>query len=79
MKPVGDLSCFMAERNLVMWIERIQASDGNVYSDPPVLWCEAVDRNHARYIAFALNKIGREELFNGNFNDYFEGENSPNA
>lgn len=69
----------MAERNLVMWIERTQAKDGNVYSDPPILWCEAVDRDHARYIAFALNKIGREELLNGHLNDYLEGENQTDA
>jgi len=56
---------FELEGNLIFLtdIEVIEA--GHVVCHSRDLWCEAVDRDTARYICFALNKVGVSEVLHG--------------
>lgn len=59
-----DRSRFISERNLVLWLDEAELSDGVVVRHDTVLWCEAADREYARYIAKALNQQ-KQEIFYG--------------
>jgi len=61
---VNDLSKFVTDRNLVLYLQEEQMPDGIVVRYETVFWCEAADKEYARYIAKALN-AHREEIFNG--------------
>lgn len=60
-----EASWFYPEGNLVLFQDRTVAPDGTVVVHSTTLWAEAVDRDHARYIATALNKVGFREVKDG--------------
>lgn len=59
-----DSSRFVTDRNLVLWLQEEETPDGLMVRHETVFWCEAADREYARYIATALN-AHKEEIFNG--------------
>jgi hypothetical protein len=61
---VKDVSRFVAERNLVLWLDEQEMADGAVVRHDTIFWCEASDKDRARYIATALN-IHHKEILNG--------------
>lgn len=61
----NDRTRFFAEGNLVLLLDQEMLPDGTLVQHSTVLWCEAVDRLHARYIANALNRVGIQEVLNG--------------
>jgi len=56
---------FEDEGNLIFLVDVEVLGDGHTVCHARTLWCEAVDREHARYITFALNKVGVQEVMNG--------------
>jgi hypothetical protein len=48
----------------VLWLQEEETEDGLAVRHETVFWCEAADREYARYIATALN-AHKEEIFNG--------------
>jgi hypothetical protein len=66
---VIDRSWFYPDRNLVLYQERTVTDDGQIVVHSTELWAEAIDRDHARYIASALNRVGFHEVKNGSEQD----------
>lgn len=62
---VRDLSRFIQEGNLVLYADQQELEGGRLVTHDVNLWCEAVDREHARYIVRALNQIGIQEVLRG--------------
>lgn len=60
---------FELEGHLVFLIDIEITENGGVVCHARDLWCEAVDREHARYICNALNKVGITEVLNGSKQD----------
>lgn len=60
---------FELEGNLIFLTDVEVLGDGHVVCHSRDLWCEAVDRDMARYICFALNKVGVSEVLNGSNQD----------
>ncbi len=56
---------FEDEGNLIFLNNVEILGDGHTVCHSRDLWCEAVDREHARYITFALNQVGIQEVLNG--------------
>lgn len=60
---------FELEGNLIFLTDVEVIETGHVVCHSRDLWCEAVDRDMARYICFALNKVGVSEVLNGSNQD----------
>lgn len=60
-----DLSRFIQEGNLVLYADQQELEGGRLVTHEVKLWCEAVDREHARYIVRSLNQIGIQEVLRG--------------
>lgn len=60
---------FELEGNLVFLVDIELLDNGGVVCHSRDLWCEAVDRAHARYIYNALNKVGIKEVLDGSKQD----------
>lgn len=67
---MSSVQRFEMEGNLIFLVDVEVLESGSVVCHSRDLWCEAVDRNMARYICFALNKVGVSEVLNGSNQDH---------